>query len=85
MNITLNPDQEAWLQARVANGDFASLEAAACQLLAERIAELAGDDEDMAWAKPYIDEGLAAFERGEFITLEEHRARNAARRAGRGG
>jgi hypothetical protein len=26
-----------------------------------------------------VYEGLAAFERGEFITLEEHRARNAAR------
>jgi len=77
MMISLPPDQEAWLQARVAKGDFASVEAAVHQLLAERIVE----DEDLAWAKPYVDEGLAAYARGEFITLEEHRARNAARRA----
>jgi antitoxin ParD1/3/4 len=32
----------------------------------------------MAWAKPYIDEGLAALDRGEFISLEDHKAHNAA-------
>jgi len=37
--------------------------------------------DDMAWAKPYVDEGLAAVERGDVITLEEHKARNAARLA----
>jgi antitoxin ParD1/3/4 len=51
----------------------------------DRIAEIANDEDgeqdDMAWAKPLVDEGLAALERGHFITLEEHRARNAARRA----
>jgi antitoxin ParD1/3/4 len=35
----------------------------------------------MAWAKPLVDEGIAALERGEYKTHEEHRARNAARRA----
>jgi hypothetical protein len=29
MTITLHPDQEAWLEARVTSGDFASVEAAA--------------------------------------------------------
>jgi len=52
----------------------------------ERIAahELEKSDDmadDMAWAKPYVDEGLAALERGDVITLEEHKARNAARLA----
>ena len=81
MAITLHPDQEAWLKARVASGDFASVEAAARQLLGERIAELAKGEEgadDEAWMKPYIDEGLAALDRGEFVSLEEHRAHNAA-------
>jgi antitoxin ParD1/3/4 len=79
MMITLNPDQEAWLKKRVANGDFASVEEAAGQLIAERIAELATDEgDDMAWAKPYVDEGLAALERGYFVSLEEHKAHNAA-------
>ena len=33
------------------------------------------EDDDMLWAKPLIDEALASVARGEFITLEEHRAR----------
>jgi antitoxin ParD1/3/4 len=82
MSITLHPDQEAWLQTRVANGDFVSVEAAARQLLGERIAELAqGEDnasDEAAWMKPTIDEGLAALDRGEFVSLEEHKAHNAA-------
>jgi len=82
MTITLHPDQEAWLQSRVASGDFASVEAAARQLLGERIAELAegeeGASDDTAWMKPYIDEGFAALDRGEFVSLEEHKAHNAA-------
>jgi antitoxin ParD1/3/4 len=82
MTITLHPDQEAWLQSRVASGDFASVEAAARQLLGERIAEIATDadsaSDDAAWMKPYIDEGLAALDRGEFVSLEEHKAHNAA-------
>ncbi len=82
MSITLTPEQETWIKARVATGDFASVEEAARQLIDERIAELARDaGDDMAWAKPLVDESLAALERGDFITLEEHRARNAARRA----
>jgi antitoxin ParD1/3/4 len=50
------------------------------QLIDERIAERELDEnDDLAWAKPYIDEGLAALERGDVMTLEEHMARNAAR------
>jgi antitoxin ParD1/3/4 len=82
MTITLNPEQEAWLETRVASGDFTSVEAAARQLIDERIAERALEEgDDLAWAKPYIDEALAEIARGEEITLEEHKARNAARLA----
>ena len=35
----------------------------------------------MAWAKPYVDEALAEVARGEEISLEEHKARDAARLA----
>jgi antitoxin ParD1/3/4 len=79
MTITLTPEQQEWLAAHVARGAFASVEEAARQLIDERIAEheLAESD-DMAWAKPYVDEGLAALERGEFVSLEEHKAHNAA-------
>jgi antitoxin ParD1/3/4 len=87
MPITLTPEQEIWIKAHVATGAFASVEEAARQLIDERIAELARDvgdeQDDMAWAKPLVDEGLAALERGDFTTLEEHKARNAARLAAR--
>lgn len=82
MSITLTPDQEAWLEAHVATGEFASIEEAARHLIDQRIAELAtGYEDDMAWAKPLVDEARAAIARGEVFTLDEHRARNAARLA----
>ena len=85
MPITLTPEQETWIKAHVATGHFASVEEAARQLIDDRIAELAreadGEHDDMAWAKPLVDEARAAIARGDVLTLEEHRARNAARRA----
>ena len=85
MSITLTPEQETWIRAHVATGDFASVEEAARQLIDDRIAELANDEgderDDMAWARPLVDEARAAIARGDVLTLEEHRARNAARRA----
>ncbi len=82
MPITLTPEQEAWIQAHVATGDFASIEEAARQLIDDRIAELTVEsDDDMAWAKPLVDEARAAIAHGDVITLEEHRARNSARLA----
>lgn len=86
MPITLTPEQEAWIQAHVATGDFASIEEATRQLIDDRIAELsAADDDDMEWAKPLLEEARASIARGDVLTLEEHRQRNAARRAMRGG
>jgi antitoxin ParD1/3/4 len=80
MTISLTPKQQAWIDARVARGEFASIEEAARQLIDERILELDVDEnDDMIWAKPLADEALAEVERGEYITLEEYRARNAAR------
>jgi antitoxin ParD1/3/4 len=81
ITLTLTPEQEAWLQAHVATGDFASVEEAARQLIAERIAERALEDDDLEWARPLLEEARADVERGNVITLEEHKARNAARLA----
>jgi antitoxin ParD1/3/4 len=76
MTITLKPEQEAWLATCVANGEFASVEEGALRLIDERILDLSIDkDDDLAWAKPYVDEALAQLERGETISLEEHEAR----------
>jgi antitoxin ParD1/3/4 len=80
--LSLTPEQQAWLDVLVARGDFASVEEAAHQLLEERITEREAEEgDDLAWAKPYVDKALASVERGEGLTLEEHRARNAARLA----
>ena len=82
MPIDLTPDQQAWLQAQVESGEFASIEQAVRQLLDERIAErdlLEADD--LAWAMPLVDEALAAVARGEVLSLEEHEARMDARLA----
>jgi len=82
MSVTLTPEQQAWLRAHVARGDFASIEDAVRQLIDERIAEIAAEEgDDLAWAKPYVDEALADAARGDVITLEEHEARNDARLA----
>jgi antitoxin ParD1/3/4 len=81
MTITLTAELEARLVALVQSGAFASVEAAVRALLAERLAERELEADDLAWAKPHVDEGLAALERGEFISLEEHKARNATRLA----
>ena len=80
MSILLKPEQEAWLKAHVATGEFASVEDAAQKLIDERIAEREFDD-NFEWAKPLVDEARAALARGETITLAEHRARNAERLA----
>ena len=83
MTITLNPDQEQWLRARVASGAFGSVEEAARQLIDERIAELSVQGiDDVTWAKPYVDEALADIARGDVLSLEEHNARMDARLAG---
>jgi antitoxin ParD1/3/4 len=82
MTISLTPEQQAWINAHVARGDFASAEEAARQLIDERIAERALEEQDdLAWAKPHVDEALAEAARGDVISREEHRARNAARLA----
>jgi antitoxin ParD1/3/4 len=81
MTITLTPEQLAWIDEHVARGDFRSVEEAVRQLVDERIAERLIEDDDLAWAKPLVDEAIAEIERGEFLTLDEHKARNAARLA----
>ena len=79
MTITLTAEQQAWLEAYVARGDFPSIEDAARQLIDERLAERAIEEEDdLSWAKLYVDEALAAVARGDVMTLEEHKRRTAA-------
>jgi antitoxin ParD1/3/4 len=47
----------------------------------KRIAERAIEDDNLSWARPLVDEAIAEAERGDVISLAEHKARNAARLA----
>ncbi len=68
MNIVLPPEQERWLNARIAEGQFASPEAAVQQIIAERMALEA---DDFAWARPYVDEARLAAVRGEVAPVDD--------------
>ena len=74
MGITLTREQVAWLDARVAAGEFASVEEAVRHLLDDLMDE-AIDDDDLDWARPLLEEARASVARGDVISLEEHRAR----------
>jgi len=76
MAITLKPHQEAWLNMLVARGDFASVEEAARQLIDERVFERELEEaDDLAWAKPHVDEAEADVARRALVSLDEHEAR----------
>jgi antitoxin ParD1/3/4 len=76
MQISLTREQQEWLEAKVAAGLFGSVEEAAAAAIAD---SMAGEIDDMAWAKPYVDEARAAVTRGDVLTIEEHRSRMARR------
>jgi predicted transcriptional regulator len=80
MNIRLKPDTEEWIKARVAEGQFKSLEEAVELLVQEaRSSREAFDSADLSWVKPYIEEGLAALEAGDVVPAEEVYAELRAR------
>ncbi|SEP51015.1 antitoxin ParD1/3/4 [Rhodospirillales bacterium URHD0017] len=72
MTITLPREQQEWLEAQVKAGYYDSIEDAVASIVAEHM-QL--DIDDMAWAKPLVDEALASLDRGEGMTLEEYRRR----------
>ena len=68
MHITLPTEQQEWLEAEVAAGRFESIDDA----LAAAVAELMSiDADDLAWAKPYVEEARASVARGAVIAGEE--------------
>jgi antitoxin ParD1/3/4 len=68
MNISLPKEQLEWLEAEVAAGHFSSIDEA----LTIAVAELkALQEDDLAWAKPYVDEARAEVARGETIRGDE--------------
>ena len=72
MTVTLTLEQQKWLEAEVAAGNFASVEEA----LDAAIIGLMRPD---TWAKPYLDEARAQIERGEFVSHAEFKRELAER------
>ncbi len=69
MNIKLPPEQQKWLEAQVAAGHYASVDEA----LAVAVADLmAIHSDDLAWAKPYVDQARASVARGDVLSGEEY-------------
>jgi antitoxin ParD1/3/4 len=68
MNIRLPTEQQAWLEAQVAAGHFDSVDDAVAIAVADLMAI---DQDDLAWAKPDIDEARAAAARGESVNLDD--------------
>ena len=68
MNVLLPKEQLEWLEAQVAAGHFASIDEA----LAIAVADLkALSEDDLAWARPYVEEARASIARGDVISGEE--------------
>jgi antitoxin ParD1/3/4 len=68
MNVSLPKEQLEWLEAQVAAGHFASIDEA----LAIAVADLkALSEDDLAWAKPYVEKARASIAGGDVISCEE--------------
>ena len=71
MTITLTPEQVKWLEQQVADGNFESVEDAVRLAVGDL---MAFDADDLAWAKPLVDEARASLARGEGIQAESVKA-----------
>lgn len=74
--VKLTPAQEAWLEAQVAAGHLPSVQDGVRSAVADLMAI---SDDDLAWAKPYVDEARASVARGDFSTGEAVLTRLRAR------
>jgi antitoxin ParD1/3/4 len=67
MQVQLTKEHREWLQAQVDAGRYSSLEEA----VADAIDGLRQEDEELAWAKPLVTEGIAQLDRGEAVSADE--------------
>jgi Arc/MetJ-type ribon-helix-helix transcriptional regulator len=68
MNISLPKEQLEWLEAEVAAGHFSSIDEA----LAAAVAELKSlHENELAWAKPYVDEAREQVAHGDTLSGSE--------------
>lgn len=76
MIVTLPPEQQKWLEAQVAAGQFGSIDEALAVAVADLIA--IGND-DLAWAKPYVERAQASVVNGEAVSGEDYLKRLKAK------
>jgi antitoxin ParD1/3/4 len=74
MTISLTPAQLRWLEAGVAAGHFASVEDGVRLGIAALKDAADAADNDLAWAKPLVDDAMGDIERGEGIPADSVRA-----------
>jgi len=76
VTMTLSAAQQRWLEAEVAAGRYASIEAAV-QFAIENL--LPGNLDDLDWAAPYLDEARAGAASGEVRSIDAVRRQLAKR------
>jgi Arc/MetJ-type ribon-helix-helix transcriptional regulator len=69
MNISLPREQQDWLEAEVAAGHFSSIDEALAAAVSELKTLL---EDDLTWAKPYIDEARAEIACGNTMPGDEY-------------
>jgi antitoxin ParD1/3/4 len=69
MNVKLPPEQQKWLEAEVAAGSFSSVDEALAVAVAD---PMAIHKDDLAWAKPYVEQARASVARGDILSGEEY-------------
>jgi Arc/MetJ-type ribon-helix-helix transcriptional regulator len=67
-SIKLTAAQEAWLEAQVAEGHVPSAEDAVRSAVAD-LMTLSNDD--LSWAKPYVEAARASVARGETVEAQD--------------
>ena len=68
MSITLTPEQQQWLEGEVAAGHFPSVEDAVRMAVADFKTI---NTDDLAWAKPHVDEARKSIARGQVISGDD--------------
>jgi len=71
MTITLTPEQLRWLEQQVASGRFESVEDAV-QLAVSGL--MAVDSDDLAWARPLVDQARGSIADGKGVSAEAVKA-----------
>lgn len=71
MQIELTKEHEAWLREQVKAGRFANTDDAVRFAIDTVAASADTDDDDMIWAKPLIEQGIADVQAGRIVSHDD--------------